>query len=297
MKLKKIAIVGTGNVGIELANIVASKGYSQEIILIDPNGKRAHDVARDINAASSWLSASVKIKASSYIKALEGADLIVLCAGKRMQPEMSIADYYKDNKQLWEELAQKIKRHAPMSLVLTATDCDAITIKTLVKLTSFAESRFAGVSALAFSSLWSVSLAQRCSVNVADINSLFISGWINDGIMQDLSSIKGLELKTFLDVETFQSIQQGCLNDYICTNQGKYRYEFTTALAAAKVIEAITLDKSSVFSLTVCSSKPFSGVWIQPVAVSRCGVKHLDLEYSETVTKSLRTFSKELKDV
>ena len=76
--MRKVAIIGAGELGGSLAHVLARRERAQSICLIDDNGRLAEGKALDISQSASVEGFSTELSASSDVTAAAGASLIVV---------------------------------------------------------------------------------------------------------------------------------------------------------------------------------------------------------------------------
>lgn len=82
---KKLAIVGTGFVGMSFAYALLCEGLCDELVLIDINKEKANGEAMDLNHGLSFAKTNMKIYSGEY-KDCADADIVVICAGVNQKP-------------------------------------------------------------------------------------------------------------------------------------------------------------------------------------------------------------------
>ena len=94
-KRRKIAILGTGNVGATIAYTLAFSGICSEIVLVDINKEKAEGEALDI-AQCAACEPSVRIWSGDY-KDVKGSDVVVVTFGIARKPDQTWLDLAKVN--------------------------------------------------------------------------------------------------------------------------------------------------------------------------------------------------------
>ena len=88
--MKKIVVVGCGNVGMAYVNnLVNTKGLVDEIVMIDLDREKILAEAMDLSHAATVFNNNVNIKAGSY-KDCFNADLVVITAGLNQEKGVKI---------------------------------------------------------------------------------------------------------------------------------------------------------------------------------------------------------------
>ena len=89
---KKVAIVGTGFVGMSFAYAMLCDGTCDELVLIDINKAKADGEAMDLNHGLAFAKTNMKIYSGEY-KDCADADIVEICAGvseKRGEDRISL---------------------------------------------------------------------------------------------------------------------------------------------------------------------------------------------------------------
>lgn len=79
-KRQKVAIVGTGMVGMSYAYAMLNQNGCDEMVLIDINKERTIGEAMDLNHGLAFAPSAMKIYAGEYSDCSD-ADIVVICAG------------------------------------------------------------------------------------------------------------------------------------------------------------------------------------------------------------------------
>src|SRR5216117_131744 len=120
--VKKITVVGAGNVGATAAQRLAEKQLARSVVLVDviegvPQGK----------GLDQWESAPIEgfdtrvVGANDYGPAA-GSELVVVTAGIARKPGMSRDDLVRTNADIVKQVSQEIKRHCPNAIVVLVSN-------------------------------------------------------------------------------------------------------------------------------------------------------------------------------
>ena len=97
---RKIALVGTGMVGMSFAYSLLNQSVCDELVLIDADKKRAQGEAMDLNHGLAFSPANMKIYAGSYSDC-QDADIVAICAGVAQKPGETRLDLLKRNAEVF----------------------------------------------------------------------------------------------------------------------------------------------------------------------------------------------------
>ena len=126
MAKKKIAIIGGGQIGGVLTQLISQKELA-DIVLFDivedmPQGKTL-----DISEASRVDGFDISLKGTNDYKDIEGSDIVIVTAGLPRKPGMSRDDLLTTNAEIMKSVAEGVKEYAPNSIVIIISNpLDAI---------------------------------------------------------------------------------------------------------------------------------------------------------------------------
>ncbi len=175
MSRKKIALIGGGQIGGVLAQMIAQKELA-DVVLFDivedlPQGKTL-----DIAEASRIDGFDVSLKGTNEYKDVEGADLIIVTAGLPRKPGMSRDDLLTTNAKIMKQVAEGVKEHAPNAIsIIISNPLDAM-VTLYQKVTGFPHHKVIGQAGVLDSSRFSTFIAWELNVSVKDINAMVLGG-------------------------------------------------------------------------------------------------------------------------
>ena len=174
-KSKKIALVGSGNIGGTLAHLASLKELG-DIILIDiaegiPQGK-----ALDILQSNSVDGSCSKISGSNDYAALQDADVVIVTAGIPRKPGMSRDELVAINTNVIKTVGKGIKANAPNAFVIVITNPLDSMVWVMREITGFASKKVVGMAGVLDSARFSCFLAEEFNVSVKDVNAFVLGG-------------------------------------------------------------------------------------------------------------------------
>ncbi len=118
---RKVAIIGSGNVGANAALLTAISGNA-DIVLVDIAEGLAQGKALDISQALAILGLDTKVTGGDDYTLIDGADVVVITAGLPRKPGMSRTDLLQKNAAIIKAAAGRIKALAPEAVVIVVTN-------------------------------------------------------------------------------------------------------------------------------------------------------------------------------
>lgn len=175
MNRKKIALIGGGQIGGVLAQLIAGRQLG-DVIMFDivedlPQGKTL-----DIAEASRIVGFDASVKGTNDYKDIDGADLVIITAGLPRKPGMSRDDLLTTNAKIMKSVAEGVKQHAPNAIVIIISNPLDAMVTLFQKVTGFPHNRVMGQAGVLDSSRFSTFIAWELGVSVKDVNAMVLGG-------------------------------------------------------------------------------------------------------------------------
>lgn len=140
---KKIAIIGTGFVGMSFAYALICNSLCDELVLIDINKNKAIGEAMDLNHGLSFAKTNTKIYAGEYSDCSD-ADLVVLCAGVAQKDGEDRLSLLKRNAEVFKSILSPILSSGFNGIFIVATNPVDIMTKITQQISGFDPKRVIG---------------------------------------------------------------------------------------------------------------------------------------------------------
>ncbi|MGD1006762.1 MAG: malate dehydrogenase [Ignavibacteriaceae bacterium] len=175
MSRKKIAIIGGGQIGGVLTQLIAQKQLG-DVVLFDivedlPQGKTL-----DIAEAARVDGYDIKISGTNSYKDIAGADLVIITAGLPRKPGMSRDDLLVTNAKIMKSVAEAVKEKAPNSIVIIISNPLDAMVTLFKNVSGFPANRVMGQAGVLDSSRFATFISWELGVSVKDINALVLGG-------------------------------------------------------------------------------------------------------------------------
>jgi len=201
MARKKIALVGAGNIGGELAMLVARRELGDVILLDIPDKVGvAQGKALDIMQAGALDGFDAQITGTSDYRDIRGSDVVIVTAGVPRKPGMSRDDLLAINLKIIRAVGEGIKEHAPSAFVIVVSNPLDVMVYEMKRVTGFPKSRVVGMAGALDSARFQCFIAEACGVSVKAVNTLVLGGH-GDTMVPCLSycTINGIPVTQLLD--------------------------------------------------------------------------------------------------
>ena len=175
MARRKIALIGSGQIGGTLAHLAALKDLG-DIVLFDivdgvPQGK-----ALDISQSAPVEGYDASITGTSKYEDLKGADVVIVTAGVPRKPGMSRDDLLEINLKVMEQVGAGIAKYAKDAFVICITNPLDAMVWALQKFSGLPANKVIGMAGVLDSSRFVHFIADELKVSVEDVNAFVLGG-------------------------------------------------------------------------------------------------------------------------
>lgn len=247
--MRKITVVGAGNVGATAAQRIAEKELAREVVMIDvadgiPQGK----------ALDQWESAPVegfdtRVSGSTSYEAAAGSDLFIVTAGIARKPGMSRDDLLRTNADIVRSVSKEIARVAPDSIIIMVSNPLDVMTYVARETSGFPRERVIGMAGVLDTARYRSFIALELDCSVADIQALVLGGHGDTMVpLVDYTSVSGIPLRQLLSENRIDALidrtRKGGAEIVGHLKTGSAYY--APSAAAVQMAEAIARDKKRI---------------------------------------------------
>ncbi|OGI03803.1 MAG: malate dehydrogenase [Candidatus Melainabacteria bacterium GWF2_37_15] len=253
MSLKKVAVIGAGNVGAEIANQIVCRELAN-IVLIDKYGDIAKGKALDILTSAALKNSSSSIIGSDDFTLVTDSDIVIITAGLPRKPGMSREELVEANGNIISEIVTNIKKFAPNSIIIIVTNPLDVMTYLAYKISGFKPEKVLGMAGVLDTARFKTFIAEELGVTARDVNAVVLGGHGDEMVpLIDCTTVAGIPIKQLADDATIEKIvertRKGGIEIVNLLKTGSAYY--APAVSAVEMTEAIIKDKKSIMPVSV----------------------------------------------
>jgi malate dehydrogenase len=247
---KKIALIGGGQIGQNLAMLAAQKELGDIVILDIPELEGpAKGKALDLMEMAPHGNYDANISGTSDYKDIAGADVVIVTAGRPRQAGMTREDLLAVNLDIITKVAAGVKQYAPKAFSIIVTNPLDAMVYAFYKLTGFPRSQVIGMAGTLDTARWRAFIGMELGVSVSDISGTVLGGHGPDMVpLPRLTTIGGVPLAEIATKEQIDKLVTRTreAGTEIVKLFGKGSAFFSPAWSAIVIAESYLKDKRRI---------------------------------------------------
>jgi len=301
--MSKVTVVGAGNVGATVANVLAHKDLVREVVVLDIKGDMARGKALD-----SWQQASI----DGYSTRLTGtedyadtadSDIVVITAGIPRKPGMSRDDLISTNAKIVTMVTKSIMEHSSNPIIIVVSNPLDVMTHAAFKASGLPRNRVFGMAGILDTARYRAFLATALDVSPKDIQAMLLGGHGDTMVpLPRYTTVSGIPVTEMISDEDLDAIVErtkkggGELVKLMGTSAW-----YAPGAAAAQMVASIVRDENRIFPC--CAqldgeygmSDLFLGV---PVKLGSDGIAQvIELQLNDQEMDLLRTSADHVREV
>ena len=174
--MKKISLIGAGQIGGTLAHLIGIKELVNEVVLFDVASGLAKGKALDIAQSSSVDGFNVKLFGTNDYQDIKNSDVVIVTAGVPRKPGMSRDDLLGINLKIIKQVAQGIKQNTPNAFVICITNPLDVMVMAFQKYSNLPTNKVVGMAGVLDSSRFKLFLSLELKIPVKEIEAMVMGG-------------------------------------------------------------------------------------------------------------------------
>lgn len=251
--MKRVGIVGSGNVGANSAFFIA-ENRTASVTLVDVKEGLSIGKALDLSEAGPIRHYDTGIQGYDDIEKIRDSDIVVISAGRVRAPDQSRDDLFRENAALVERICEDIKRLAPNAVVINVVEpVDMITLLAQKSL-GFERTRVLGIGGLLSSTRLRFLVSQALGVSPREVTGMVIGPHRPSMVvLRNTVRISGIPAEKLLSEEQFDAIvgEVRTAGDTILQMAQRSTSFYAPSAAVAALVEAIARDTRAILPVSM----------------------------------------------
>lgn len=284
----KITVIGAGNVGATVAQLLANSELANEIILVDvlegiPEGK-----ALDMYESMPVLESDSKIFGTNSYELTANSDIVIQTAGLARKPGMTRDDLLIKNAEIVSSCINNSFKYSPNAYYIIVSNPLDVMTYLAYKLTGLPRNKVVGMAGILDTARYRSFISMELGVSMQDIQGMILGGHGDTMVpLPRFTTVAGIPVTDLIPKDKMDAICAraagggGEIVKYLKTGSAYY----APAAAAVQMVESIVKDQKRILPCSVMLQGEYGvndvvvGV---PVKLGKNGVEQvLELKLNE----------------
>ncbi len=307
VNIKKVGIIGLGNVGASIAFHLVQKDLFSEMVLVDINKAKAEGEAMDLSHGLPY-SSPMEIYSGEY-KDLKDAAMIIITSGAAQKEGETRLDLINKNSKILKSVIDNLNEVGIEGILLIVSNPVDVLTHFAIKYSGLPKERVFGSGTVLDTARLKYLLAKKLNVDSRNVHTVIIGEHGDSELaVNSISNVSGIPLKEFYEMKGFDRFEDTMnqidedvrMSAYeIIKKKGATYYGI--AMAVGKICQAVINDEKSMLPV----SAELDGEYYLndlalsvPCIVGKGGVEEiLEMPLSVSERKQLQKSANEIKKV
>jgi len=260
MARKKIALIGGGQIGGNLALLATQKELGDVVIYDIPQAEgMTKGKSLDIMQLRPHDGYDANLEGTSDPEELTDADVVIITAGIPRKPGMDREDLLEINIKIITDVANNVKKYAPNAFVIVVSNpLDAI-VYSFYKVSGFSKNKVIGMAGALDSGRFRAFLAMETGYSAQDVNCMVLGGHGDTMVpITRLATIGGIPAEELIPKDRLDAIVERVrfAGGELVKLFGNGSAYYAPAASAIEMAEAYLKDKKRVIpSAALCEGE------------------------------------------
>ena len=284
IEVRRVVIVGAGNVGSQCASSIMMLGLADEIVLLDVNTSLARAQVMDLDDMASGLKQRVAIRVGTYDDCTN-AEFVVLAAGKSRLPGQSRRDMLQDTMRILDPIAESIKQSGFGGILICVTNPVDVVAEYMYRSLGMPYAKVFGTGTALDTARLRRILSKHTGVSRQHIQAFALGEHGESSFVWGSHlCFEGVMMSELQDQRTISKpLKMGEINQLVRQRgsdiiAGKGRTEYGISTVVTDIISSVIHNEHSIIPLSVHLDGEFSESDISisvPCIVGACGVEQI----------------------
>jgi malate dehydrogenase len=306
MGRKKIALIGGGNIGGELAAQIARRELGNVVLLDRPEKEHlCQGKALDIMQEGGVSGFDCRVMGTSRWEDCRDANVLIITAGIPRQPGQSRDDLIGVNLPIIRDVARHANEYCPDAGAIVISNPLDVMVGEFKRHTGWARNRVIGMAGILDTARCAHFVAEAAGVSVKDVRTMVLGGHGDQMVpLVSCTTVHGVPATHFLSREQLDAIVKRTASGggELVTLMGTSAW-MAPAAAAIQMLEAISRDSKRVLPCSVELEGEYGGRYRGlflgvPVVLGRSGVERVvELPLTPAERELLDSSARAVKEV
>lgn len=280
---RKIALVGTGFVGMSFAYTLLTQSSIDELVLIDLDYEKAHGEAMDLSHGLPYANNRMKIKAGTY-EECQDADIVVITAGAAQKENQSRLDLTIVNTKIMSGIVKNIMASGFSGIMVIASNPVDLMSYVAWRISGLPRERVIGSGTILDTARLRYLMSEYLHISSTNIHA-YIMGehgdssfvpWTNCYVgCKNLLELLDERNKDLSDLHSIYEQVQNAAYDIISRKKATY---YGIGLSLNRLVQAILHDEHAILTISSYQNGEYgqSGLYIGvPAIISGKGIEEV----------------------
>ncbi len=252
--MSKVTVIGAGNVGATVANVLAHKDIVKEIVLVDIVGELAKGKGLDTWQQAPIDHYSTSVTGTSDYRDTANSDIVVITAGIPRKPGMSRDDLISTNANIVTSVVKSILEYSKNPIIIVVSNPLDVMTYAALKASGLDKTRVFGMAGILDTARYRAFLATELNVSPKDIQALLMGGHGDTMVpLPRYTTVAGIPITELIAKDRLDAICERTANGggeivkYLQTGSAWY----APGTSAAEIAEAIIKNQKRILPCTV----------------------------------------------
>ena len=278
--MRKVTVIGSGNVGATVANVLAHKDLVNEIVLLDIQGDMAKGKALDMWQQAPVDYYSTRITGTDDYAKTADSDIVVITAGIPRKPGMSRDDLISTNANIVSSVTAQIMKYSANPIIIVVSNPLDVMTYAAWKTSGLPSSRVFGMAGILDTARYRAFLAEALNVSPKEIQAVLMGGHGDTMVpLPRYTTVSGIPVTELIDESSLDAIVErtkvggGELVKLMGTSAW-----YAPGAAAAQMVESILKNENRIYPCCALLNGEYNlnGVFVGvPVKLGANGIEQL----------------------
>ncbi|TLG76519.1 L-lactate dehydrogenase [Culicoidibacter larvae] len=282
--VRRVALIGTGFVGMSFAYSLMNQGGADELVLIDLDVRKTEGEAMDLNHGVAFAPSNMKVWAGTYADC-QYADIVVITAGAAQAPGETRLDLTAKNTKIMKSIVEQIMANGFNGIMVVASNPVDILSYVAWKASGLDKSRVIGTGTSLDTARLRYMIGQYIDIDSRNIHAYMMAEhgdssfvpWTNvyvgsKPLLQMIDESEQLHMEDLQGI--YESVRDAA---YEIIERKKATY-YGIGMALTRIVKAIFNDENSILTLSTYLDGEYghSDVYIGvPAVINRLGIREI----------------------